>query len=487
MPAQPSQNAPAFERTPPQNIDAERSVLGAMLLNPEAVGATIEILQDNATDVFYVDAHRHLYAAMVELFRHGRPVDATTLIDQLMRQGALDKAGGASYIAELTGAVPTSANVEHYARIVLDTAIFRKLITACSRVAGEAYRGEGDVEGLLDRAESEIFSIAEQRQLNPVCCVSDLLDEGIHRIEEQMKSHSGITGLATGLHELDVILSGLQPADMIVLAARPSVGKTAFALNIAAHVTNRLGKGALIFSLEMSKEQLVHRLLCLEGEVNARRLREGFLAGNEFRKVQKAADVLSRAKLFVDDTPGIGILELRSKARRQKAMHPVDLVIIDYLQLMQGSRRAENRQVEIADISRAIKGLARELRIPVLTLCQLNREAEKDDVGMPKLSHLRESGAIEQDADVVLMLSRPPKHEEEENPNLIRVHVAKQRNGPTGQLNLLFQRETQRFRNLETRGGAPAAAAPPAGAAPPPSFDPDLDMADGFEEDEVPF
>ncbi len=471
-----------FERTPPQSIEAERSVLGAMLLNPEAVGAAIEILHDNASDVFYAEAHQHIYAAMVELFKHASPVDATTLLSQLSRMAALERAGGASYIADLTGAVPTSANVEHYAKIVLDTAIFRKLISACTRLASQAYQGVGEVARLLDRAEQEIFSIAEQRQLNPVCSVSDLLDEGIHRIEEQMKSHTGITGLATGLHELDTLLAGLQPSDMVVLAARPSVGKTALALNIAAHATNRLGKGALIFSLEMSKEQLVHRLLCLEGNVNARRLREGFLAGNEFRKIQDAADVLSRAKLFVDDTPGIGPLELRSKARRQAAMHHIDLIIVDYLQLMQGSGDPNNRQEAVAGISQAIKGIARELRVPVLALSQLNREAEKDDVGMPKLAHLRESGAIEQDADVVMILSRPPKHEAEEKPNLIRVHVAKQRNGPTGIVEVYFDRETQRFRNLAE--GRAAREAPP-----PPSYEPDLDMDEGagLGDDDIPF
>jgi len=457
-----------------------------MLLNPEAVGAAIEILHDSAADVFYVEAHQLVYAAVLELFRRGQPVDATTLVSQLARMGALERAGGASYIADLSGAVPTSANVEHYAKIVLDTAIFRRLIAACTRLAGQAYQGVGEVERLLDRAEQEIFAIAEQRQLNPVFSISDLLDEGIHRIEEQMKSHTGITGLATGMHDLDVLLAGLQPSDMVVLAARPSVGKTAFALNIAAHVANRLDKGALIFSLEMSKEQLVQRLLCLEGDVNSRRLREGFLAGNEFRKVQRAADTLSRAKLYVDDTPGIGPLELRSKARRQAALRQVDLIIVDYLQLMQGSGNPDNRQEAVAGISRAIKGIARELRVPVLALSQLNREAEKDDEGMPKLAHLRESGAIEQDADVVLILSRPPKSIAEEKPNLIRVHVAKQRNGPTGLVEMLFDRETQRFRNIADRRAARE-------SPPPPTLDPDLDMPDddgngaGGADDDVPF
>lgn len=478
------QPAPAFDRTPPQSIEAERSVLGAMLLNSEAVGSAIEILHENADEVFYVESHRKIYAAMVELFRRAMPVDATTLVSQLVRAGQLENAGGATYVSELTGAVPTSANVEHYAQIVLEAALHRRLIATCTRFAGEAYNASGDVEDLLDRAEQAIFKIAEQRQLNPISRVGDLVVEGVRRIEEQIKSHTGITGLATGMHELDGLLSGLQPADMIVLAARPSVGKTAFALNIAAHATNRLGKSVLIFSLEMAKEQLVHRLLCLEGEVNARRLREGFLANTEFRKVQEAADLLSRAKLYVDDTPGIGVLELRSKARRHKAQEKqLDLIVIDYLQLMQSPRSRDTRQVEVSEISRAIKGIARELRVPVLTLCQLNREAEKDDTGLPKLSQLRESGAIEQDADVVIILSRPPKHEEEENPNLIRVQVAKQRNGPTGILKAIFDRETQRFRNLDEGRAAHGGPAPAAA----PSYKPDLDAEEGFGDDEIPF
>jgi len=490
---------PVFDRTPPQSIEAERSVLGAMLLNPDSVGTAIEILRDQPEDVFYVEAHRHVYAAIVWLFKHNTPIDPVTLMEKIERDGVLDQIGGISYIAELSGAVPTSANIEYYAKIVLQAALRRRLISSCTRIVGFAYGAADendtilDIEQLVDRAEADIFAIAERRQLNPIYSVSDLIDEGVMRIEEQLKSHSGITGLATGYTRLDEMLSGLQPSDMIVLAARPSVGKTAFSLNIAAHVATQLDKAALIFSLEMSKEQLVQRLLCMVGLVDSNRLRSGFLARNEFPKVQRAAEILkSSNKIFIDDSPGISVLELRSKARRHAAHKPVDVIIIDYLQLMSTSTHRENRQVEISEISRSIKGIARELRVPVIALSQLSREAEKDDSGTPKLSHLRESGAIEQDADVVLMLSRPPAQEQEShNGNLIRVSIAKQRNGPTGILELLFEKNIQRFRNMVDGPDGAAIQAPAqsysnASAAPAPQAFDTYDYDDGDDGD-VPF
>jgi replicative DNA helicase len=480
--AKSTQRPEVFDRTPPQNIEAERSVLGAMLLNPDVVGVAIEVLHDNPADTFYVEAHQHIYEAILALYRGGTPVDVVTLVDRLVADGNLDAAGGASYLAELTGAVPTSANTEYYARIVMEKALLRRIISACTGIAGEAYREEGEVAELLDRAESEIFSIAEKRQLNPMHRVGDLLEAGIQRIEQQMRTAGGVTGLATGFHKLDEMLSGLQPSDMIILAARPSVGKTAFCLNIAAHVCTRLDKGCILFSLEMSKEQLVQRLLCMEGQVDSTRLRTGFLARAEFPKLQHAAQALSQAPLYIDDTPNVSILEMRSKARRHRAQgQKVDLIIIDYLQLMTGSSRSENRQTEIADISRAIKALARELSVPVIALSQLSREAEKDDSGSPKLSHLRESGAIEQDADVVLMLSRMPVQESEGRENVIRLNVAKQRNGPTGPLELLFEKNIQRFRNLTDS---------PGGLEPPPAYEPfdeTVDAAEQFADDDIPF
>lgn len=470
---------PVFDRVPPQNIEAERSVLGAMLLNPEAVGSAIEILRDSPAETFYVEAHQHLYQAILELFRKTIPVDSVTLMEQMLKDGTLEAAGGVTYIAGLTSAVPTSANIEYYAKIVLEAGLLRRLIATCSRIAGDAYAPQEAVEKILDQAEAEIFKIAERRQLNPIHHVANLLEEGIHRIEEQLKAGTGITGVPTGFGQLDQMLSGLQPSDMIVLAARPSVGKTAFSLNVAANAAVHHQKKVIVFSLEMAKEQLVQRLLCMEGMVDSSRLRSGFLAKAEFPKLQRAAGVLMNAPLYIDDTPNISVIELRSKARRHAAQHGgVDLIIIDYLQLMSGAARSESRQVEIAEISRFVKGLARELRCPVVALSQLSREAEKDDSGMPKLSHLRESGAIEQDADVVMMLSRAPAHEAEGRDNLIRVNLAKQRNGPTGFIDLLFEKNIQRFKSI----GAPSSGGsepPPPHSGPPPE--------DVYDDDDAPF
>ncbi|MCP4640487.1 MAG: replicative DNA helicase [bacterium] len=484
--------SPRFDRTPPQDLEAERSVLGAVLLNPDAIGTVIEILHENPGDVFYSESHQLIYGAAIALFGRSTPIDAVTLVDQLKRDSALEAAGGASYIAELTGAVPTSANVEYYARIVLDTAILRRLIAACTDVVGEAYQTPDDVNELLDRAESGIFSIAEKRQLNPIHKVADLLTDAVNRIETVIKSQAGYTGLPSGFHKLDEMLSGFQPSDMVILAARPSVGKTAFALNVASNLAIREDKSVLLFSLEMSKEQLVERLLCMEGRINSKRLRTGFLAKSEFPKLIPAADKLNRANIFIDDTPNISILDLRSKARRHAAQYGVDMIVIDYLQLMRGGGRVENRQTEIAEISRSVKGLARELRVPVLALSQLSREAEKDDTGTPKLSHLRESGAIEQDADVVMMLSRPPAHkrvgDDDESgaidDNTITLTVAKQRNGPTGVTQLYFEKNIQRF--LDPAQGAPEQEY----AAPPAEYDGGYGGDDEFEppdDDDTPF
>ncbi|MCL4217197.1 MAG: replicative DNA helicase [Candidatus Hydrogenedentes bacterium] len=486
-----------LDRVPPQNVDAERSVLGAMLLNPDAVGSAVEILRDDAS-VFYVEAHQHIYHGIISLYRENTPIDSVTLVEQLTRDGRLEQSGNVSYVADLTNAVPTSANIEHYARIVLDTALMRRIISVCSLVAGEAYGYKGDVASLLDRAESHIMNIGESRQLNPVVKVSDLVEESVKRIEQIIKSRSGFTGLPTGFSKLDQLLSGMQPSDMIIMAARPSVGKTAFALNIASHVGLREKKNVLIFSLEMAKEQLVTRMLCMEGHINSRRLRDGFLASAEFPKLQTAAAKLHRASVYIDDTPNISVLELKSKARRHKQKHDnqLDLVIVDYLQLMRCPGVNEGRQAEIAEISRSIKGLARELSCPVIALSQLNREADKDDTGTPKLSQLRESGAIEQDADVVLMLWRPPAHkrgkgeepdpEDRDNDKLIHVNIAKQRNGPTGKFDLFFDRDVQRFMDPASDDRAPRMKA---GNAPSADFvdDSEGSVLDTNDEEEISF
>ena len=435
---------PVFDRVPPQNIEAERSVLGALLINPDSVGTAIEVLGDNPSDLFYVEAHQHIYAATLALFRKNTPIDPVTVYDELKAQGTFDAMGGAAYLGDLMSATPTSANVEYHARIVLDAAVRRRLIASCTLVVGMAYEGEGEVADLLDRAESAVFAIAQTRQRHPIWHIGDLVPASVEQIERLIKEHSTTRGLPTGLKELDRILSGFQPADMIVLAARPSVGKTALALNIAAHAAVKERRGVLLFSLEMAKEQLTQRLLCMEGGIDSAKLRSGFLAKEEMSKLIPAAGRLTDAPIFIDETPNITMLEIRSKARRHMAQHDVQLIIIDYMQLMSGSRRAENRQVEISEISRHIKGLARELHVPILALSQLSREAEKDDTGRPKLSHLRESGSIEQDADVVIILWRPSKKEEDDNQ--IELIIAKHRNGPTGIVKLLFLKNYQQFK-----------------------------------------
>jgi len=347
--------------------------------------------------------------------------------------------------------VPTSANVVYYSQIVLDAAIRRRLISSCTTIAGTAYEGEGEVAELLDHAEAAIFAISQTRQSNPIFKVGDLVRDGVDQIMRLIREHTGVQGLPTGFADLDTILSGFQPSDMVVLAARPAVGKTALALNIARHVGVDNGQGVLVFSLEMAKEQLTQRLLCMEGRIDSTRLRSGFLAGNEMAKVQPAAGRLYGAPIFIDETPNINILELRSKARRHMAQHETKLIIIDYMQLMSSgmTRRVESRQVEMSEISRGIKGLARELHVPVLALSQLSREAEKDDTGRPKLSHLRESGSIEQDADVVMILWRPPETKLQPLDNRIKLIVAKHRNGPTGTIDLAFMKNYQRFEIVE--------------------------------------
>ena len=442
---------PVFDRVPPQSVDAERAVLGAILLNPDAVGSALEVFRDAGEDAFYVAAHQQIYSAVLMLFHKNVPVDPVTLFEQLSSEGHLESAGGAAYISELMGAVPTSANVVYYSQIVLDAAIRRRLISSCTTIAGTAYEGEGEVDELLDHAEAAIFAISQTRQSNPIFKVGDLVQDGVDQIMRLIREHTGVQGLPTGFADLDKILSGLQPSDMVVLAARPSVGKTALALNIARHVGVDNGQGVLVFSLEMAKEQLTQRLLCMEGRIDSTRLRSGFLAGNEMAKVQPAAGRLYGAPIFIDETPNINVLELRSKARRHMAQHETKLIIIDYMQLMSSgmTRRVESRQVEMSEISRGIKGLARELHVPVMALSQLSREAEKDDTGRPKLSHLRESGSIEQDADVVMILWRPPETKLQQHDNRIKLIVAKHRNGPTGTIDLAFLKDFQRFEIVE--------------------------------------
>ncbi len=435
------------ERKPPQNIEAEQAVLGAMLIKQEAITETQEIL---SADDFYREAHRIVFRAMEELFTNHEAVDLVTLTEQLRKSNQLDKVGGVSFVTALANSVPTAANVVYHARIVKEKAELRRLIDAATEIAGKAYEDSDDVENVMDEAEKKILAIAANQMKGTFEPISDILMNAIARAEELFENQGGLTGISTGFKDLDQLTSGLQPSDLVLVAARPSMGKTAFTLNIATYAALHETSVAF-FSLEMSKEQLVQRMLCSEGGIDSQRLRTGQLADSEWDQLIETADRLSRAKIYIDDTPGITVMELRSKARRLKAEHGLDLVIIDYLQLMQGraSRNGDNRQQEISEISRSLKALARELRVPVVALSQLSRSVESRQVKKPMLSDLRESGSLEQDADIVMFLYREDYYDQEtENKNITDVIIAKHRNGPIDTVKLFFHKEFTRFRGI---------------------------------------
>jgi len=437
-----------LDRVPPQNLDAERSVLGAMLLDTDAIPRVIELLEE---DFFYRDAHRKIYRAIVTLFDRNEAADLLTTVEMLRKQGSLESVGGAAYVAELLDVVPTAANVDYYARIVREKALVRSLIAACTQVVTEAYDETGEADDMLDNAERLIFEIAERKLSGPLVPVGDLVVESMERLESIARDRSGITGIPTGFRDLDRKLSGLHNSELIIVAGRTAMGKTSFGLNIAEHVAIKEGRNVAIFSLEMSNEHLVQRLLCSLGRVNWHHLRSGYLAHEEFAKLPMAADRLSRASIYIDDTPSISVLEIKAKSRRLKAAGKLDLVIVDYLQMVQGRGRTETRQQEVSEISRSLKWLARELNVPVIALSQLSREVDKRESHLPVLSDLRESGSIEQDADVVLMLHRDWEYtSNEEHKYKAIVKVAKQRNGPTGTIHLIFEMDYSRFENAET-------------------------------------
>ncbi len=437
---------PATERTLPHNLEAERSVLGAILIHNDAFNVAAELVDSGD---FFRDAHRRVFDKMVDLNERGQAIDLVTLKDELARSGDLDDVGGAAYIAALVDGVPRSTNVEHYARIVKERATLRSLIQSANRILGMAYRAEEDADTLLDQAEQEIFSIAEGNIHTGFVPLSDLV-EGSFTAIEQLQEHKGLlTGVPSGFVDIDNLTSGFQPADLVIIAARPTMGKTSFALNVAQHVGIKTNRSVGLFSLEMSKEQLFMRMLTAEAEVDSHRLRGGFLSEGDYGRLSTALGRLGDAKVFIDDSAGLGVLEMRAKARRLKAEHGLDLLVIDYLQLMQGRGRFENRTQELASISRALKALAKELNVPVLALSQLSRAPESRSDRRPQLSDLRESGALEQDADVVLFIFREEQYDPTpENENLAELIIGKQRNGPTGTVRLAFLKQHTRFANL---------------------------------------
>lgn len=431
-----------LERIPPQNTEAEDSVIGSMLIEKEAVLTALEIL---TPEDFYKEQNRIIFRRMAEMAEVPEAVDVVTLSDKLRSTGELEKIGGMAELARLANFVPTAANVEYYARIVAEKAIARRLIAAATEIAAAAYRGTEEVDELLDRSEELIFQVARRRSRESYVPLKDVLVETLEKLE-YMASHGGDTvGIASGLGDLDRLTSGFQPSDLIILAARPSVGKTSLGLNVARNVALKVGLPVLVFSLEMSKEQVAQRLLCSEAALSSQKLRNGFLNEEEWRRLSSALGRLGEAKIFIDDTPSISVMEVRTKCRRLQAEHGLGMVIVDYLQLMRPSKKAENRQQEISEISRSLKGLARELNVPVIALSQLSRAVEQRQKQIPQLSDLRESGAIEQDADIVMFLYSDPEDPE----NTIQLIVAKQRNGPTGTIRLFFSREICRFEDLD--------------------------------------
>ena len=441
----------APERTLPHNLEAEKSVLGAVLIHNEAFNHAAELI--DARD-FFRDAHRRIFDKMVALSERNDPIDLVTLKEELARSGELDDVGGPAYIASLADGVPRSANVEHYARIVKEKATLRNLIHSANRILAEAYHAEDDADLILDGAEKAIFEIAEDRIREGFTPLRDLVQSSFATIEK-LQQHKGlVTGVPTGFVDLDEMTSGLQPSDLVLVAARPSMGKTSFVLNIAQHVGIHTDMTVGFFSLEMSKEQLFMRMLTGEARIDAHRFRSGYLNEKDYGRLSHALGTLAEAHVFIDDTASIGVLEMRAKARRLQSEHGLHLLIIDYIQLMQGRGRFESRQQEIASISRSLKGLAKELRIPIVALSQLSRASETRSDHRPQLSDLRESGALEQDADVVMFIYREEQYRDADGqPNqdaegIAEIIVGKQRNGPVGTAKLAFIKEHTRFENL---------------------------------------
>jgi replicative DNA helicase len=435
-----------MDRVPPQNQEAEVSVLGSILLDKEAIVRVADIL---IPDDFYNDSYRIIYDQMIWLYEHHQPIDVVTLTNRLEEKGALKEIGGATLISQLANSVPSAAHVVNYAKIVSDKAILRRLISTANEVTNMAYDESDNPSEVLDRAEQKIFEVSEKHLKENFISLKNVLTESFDRIDELHKDKDKLRGVPTGFKNLDYVLAGLQPSDLIIIAGRPSVGKTAFALNIAHNVAVDGQIPTAIFSLEMSKEQLVDRLLASEAGIDSWKLRTGNLDDNDFLKINHAYGTLSEAPLFIDDSSIINVLEMRTKARRLQAEHGLGLIIIDYLQLMSGNN-PDNRVQEVSAISRSLKGLARELNVPVIALSQLSRAVESRPSKIPMLSDLRESGSIEQDADVVMFVYREEVYDEDtERKGITDILIRKHRNGPIGQAELFFKKETQKLTSVE--------------------------------------
>ena len=439
-----------IHRTLPHSIEAEQGVLGSMLISPREIIA--ECVEKINEEYFYVPAHQTIYVVLVELWNGGQGIDLITFTQVLRDRNLLETVGGASAVTGLFTFVPTAANVTYYLEIVRDKYILRQIIAACTESVRRSFEEQDEVHNLLDEVEQKIFSVGEDRFKGQVLTMKDQVMEAIEAIEHLYERRGGITGISTGFAELDRMTNGLHESEMIVIAARPSMGKTALAMNIAEHVSINEKLPVAVFSLEMSSQQLVQRLLCSRARVNLQKVRDGFLAERDFPSLTAAASKLAEAQIFIDDSAGLSILELRAKARRLKAQKDIKLIVVDYLQLLRSTtRRAmDNRQLEISEISAGLKGLAKELKLPIIVLAQLNRQPEARTGGKPRLSDLRESGSIEQDADLVGLLVRPEIYEEDEDARAEKAGeaeliIAKQRNGPVGEIALTFLKEFTRF------------------------------------------
>ena len=463
MEASPSFAPTVFDRTPPFSAEAETAVLGGMLIDREAVTRAVEVLNDG---MFYREANRRLYRAMVRLFERGDVIDVITVSEELKKTAELESAGGFDYLGQLVDAVPTAANIAYHAEIIRDKALLRRLVEQSSQIIRDVYdQGERDVEAILDQAEARIFQVAESHKREGFVWIKEILWAAFEHIERLQESESGITGVPTGFADLDRMTTGLQKGDLCIVAARPSMGKTSLALNVAANAAITEGIPVAIFSLEMSSEQLVQRLLSAEGRIDAQKLRRGRLSPEEYQRLAAAAGHLNTAPIWIDDQPGTNVLEIRAKSRRLQSELRSDgkdlgLILIDYMQLMSGAGRAESRVQEVSEISRGLKALARELDVPVMALSQLSRGPEQRTDKRPMLSDLRDSGSIEQDADIVMFLYRPEYYaspeKREELDGKAELIVSKQRNGPTGVVELYFQKAYTRFDSVQRSPGGGA-------------------------------
>jgi len=436
-----------IEKVPPQNTEAEIAVLASMLLDREAIAKSIELLNETS---FYSEANRKIFQAVIKLYDENQAVDIVTLIEELKKRDMLNDVGGPAYITEVVNSIPTAANIGHYAKIVREKYLLRCLINVATQIVSESFEPSSEADELMDRAERLIFDItsSKDRELH-IPLMKDIVKGTIETIDKLYQRKENITGIPSGFHDLDLMTAGLQRSELIILAGRPSMGKSAMAASIIEHAGLVERVPCALFSLEMSKEQLVQRMLCSVAHVNAHKVRTGFFSQTDWPKLMEAAQKLSESPVYIDDTPAISILELRAKARRLKARHDIKLMVVDYLQLMKGPAKSENRQQEISEISRSLKALARELNIPVIGISQLSRAVEQRADHRPLLSDLRESGAIEQDADVVILLLRDEYYNPtEENKGIAEVIIAKQRNGPVGTIKLAFLSEYTKFSNL---------------------------------------